>query len=144
MGAARTLFKGPATDCRGARQAGLGQRNFGGLRAGPRVPKVNGLNPAMPAGGIVKAMRSGTVIGPGQLQVKLAPVRRAGWVAAAKSTGPTPEVGRVAALAIWAALVRCGCTANDSFLDSRPIPVTQAGIRRLMPLTALEGTADVR
>jgi hypothetical protein len=27
---------------------------------------------------------------------------------------------------------------------SRPIPVTRAGIRRLMPLTALEGTADVR
>ena len=40
-----------------------------------------------------------------------------GWMAAARSTAPTVEVGRVARPAISAALVRCGFTTNDRFLD---------------------------
>ena len=38
-------------------------------------------------------------------------------MAAARSTAPTFEVGRVARPAISAALVRCGFTTNDRFLD---------------------------
>ena len=38
-------------------------------------------------------------------------------MAAARSTAPTFDVGRVARPAISAALVRCGFTTNDRFLD---------------------------
>ena len=41
-------------------------------------------------------------------------------MAAARSTGPAVEVGLVASPAILAALVRCGSTTNDSFLDLSP------------------------
>ena len=50
-----------------ARQAGVSQSKIGWPESGPCVLKLNGLNSAMKAGGIVKLLRTETGMGPRQI-----------------------------------------------------------------------------